>query len=143
MDEKKLKKLTQDLKKKDTEFLEKALKELEDMKDEYYIIFHILEPRRKQAAEQKKRDILNKMINETKYVECEYPSMGFMGEDGHCTLENKKQADALLKALKDNTTYYYAYILEWNGKGEYIVEPSYNYDHDNEIVYTATIKKVK
>ncbi len=131
------------LKKTSTEDLEARLKELEPLKNEYYEIYHILEPRWKIAATTKKRAEYNAIVAETKYVEPDYPSMGFPGVAGSAIFTGKRQANKLLGILNKNTSYYYVYVLEWDGKGEYIVEPHYKYDHDNEIVYTAIIKKAR
>lgn len=55
--------------------------------------------------------------------------------------KSKEQAEALTKSLNDFSGYYAQYILEWDGSGEYIVDPGYRYDHDGDIVYFATFKK--
>ena len=67
--------------------------------------------------------------------------MGCSGEDGSAFFKDEEQANSLIQALRSNSNYYYAYILEWKGEGEYIVEPDWKYDHDGETVYTAYFKK--
>ena len=84
---------------------------------------------------------MDNIIDETKFVECEYPLMGVEASNGIAHFEDQDQADELLIHLRKDASYYYAYVLEWKGPGSYIVKPEYRYDHDNEVIYTARFVK--
>jgi hypothetical protein len=76
----------------------------------------------------------------TKYHEPEYPYMGGVAENGSANFDNQEDAEKLVKLLRQRS-YTYGYLLVWDGPGEYVVEPDYKYDHDGDVIYTATFKK--
>jgi hypothetical protein len=121
--------------------MERQMNDLKPIVDEYYKIQRDYNLKKKEYDKQKKWENLVKLKRETSYVECTYPEMGTESSNGSVFFEDDQQANNLLNALRSNASYYYAYIIEWSGKGKYIVEPDWKYDHDGEIVYTATIKK--
>lgn len=121
--------------------LERQMEDLKPVVDEYYTLQREYNIKKKKYEKQKKMEEFFRLKRETKYVECTYPEMGTESSNGSAYFKNENEANNLLTALRHNSSYYYAYILEWSGKGDYIVEPDWKYDHDGEIVYTATIKK--
>lgn len=84
----------------------------------------------------------NKITTDTWYQEPEYPDMGVAGQNGSAVFKTEEQAKELVSVLNERSSYYYVYKMNtWEGPGNYDVIPSYNLDHDGEIVYTATFKK--
>ena len=121
--------------------MERMLEEMKPVVDEYYALQRKYHKKKKIFEEMKKQENLSTLIKECKYRECEYPDMGYSAEDGEATFESKNQGESLIRALRAKASYYYAYVLEWNGVGKYKVVPSWKYDHDSEVVYTATFVK--
>ena len=121
--------------------IEDKISELKPFVDKYYELNNEYNQKKKSFDKQKKYEELFRLKRETKYNECEYPSMGCEESNGSVEFKSKKQAESLLNALRSNSNYYYSYILKWDGVGQYIIKPDWKYDHDKEIVYTATIKK--
>lgn len=89
-----------------------------------------------------REDTLNQLISETKFIECKYPSIGWPGEIGVAEFVSEDQAQALIAILK-SSDYTYGYILKWDGPGQYIVDPDFDYDHDGDVIYTATFVKAE
>lgn len=83
----------------------------------------------------------NTLLQETEYREPDYPSVGQVASNGYALLSSKEQAEELQNHLRSNGSYYYGYKIEWAGPGPYKVVPSYKYDHDGEIIYSATFIK--
>jgi len=75
------------------------------------------------------------------FVEPEYPSMGYPSENGYARFKCRDIADDLIEALIKNSSYFYAHVLEWEGRGYYDVVPTWKDDHDGQVIYTATFKK--
>lgn len=141
MNQREINKLDKALKKKDTKWLRAREKELEPLREEYYLISHILDDRHKEEEQKKKWARRHKLVAQTDFVECDYPYMGSVADNGRATFKSRKQAEDLVDSLREGSGYMYGYWLEWSGKGEYIVEPSYSHDHDGDVIYTATFKK--
>ena len=121
--------------------MERILEEMKPVVDEYYALYNKYSEKKKVFEKMKKQETLSTLIKECKFRECEYPSMGYSAEDGEATFESKNQAESLIRALRADASYYYAYILEWSGVGKYKVVPDWKYDHDSEVVYTAKFIK--
>lgn len=119
------------------ETLEARLEELRPAKEEYMRIWHEVY---KLRDEKKKQDGLN-LIEKTKYIEPEYPDMGVSERNGSARFESEEQATQLQKVLASGS-YYFGYEIDWSGPGNYVVVPSYSYDHDNEVIYTATFERL-
>lgn len=96
-----------------------------------------------QIREEERRRELSNIQWRTKYREPEYPSVGYSSRNGYCHLQDKEQAEKLLNCLRSNTGYHHAYILEWTEPGHYNVVPDYKHDHDNDLIYTATIERME
>jgi len=133
----------------------KHLNDLKEKIDKLTAKMDVLESARKTYYELSfERDRLNEEYREklykhdlfvlkikTKYKEPTYPEMGSLSENGSASFDNKEEADKLVKMLREKS-YTYGYVLVWDGPGEYVIEPSYKYDHDNDIIYTATFKRI-
>ena len=92
----------------------------------------------------KKQDLHNelwKLKEKCKWETCGFPSMGSASYNGSVEFENKDQAEKLLELLRENSSYYYTYTLDYDDPGKYNVIPYWRTDHDNEPVYTADITK--
>jgi biotin synthase-like enzyme len=114
---------------------------LEAPKDRYFELsrqaYDLSEKIRKSAN-------LNNLANlerECWFEECQYPAMGVEQKNGYASFKTEEQASALIEALRKMGSYYYAYILHWEGPGDYDVIPDYRRDHDGETVYTANFVK--
>lgn len=92
-------------------------------------------------AEREKRNRLWKLESKCSYEEPEYPSMGSPGRNGSARFTDQAEAEELVTLLRSRVRYYKAYVLKWNGPGNYDVIPDWRYDHDREVVYTATFEK--
>lgn len=123
------------------EELQNEMDELKPKVDKYYELSRIHNQKHKEFEKMKKRENLSRLVVDTEYEECEYAEMGSVASDGSAIFKDKEQAESLLFALRNNSNYYYAYVLKWNGEGNYIVKPDWKYDHDGDIVYTATFIK--
>ena len=121
--------------------MERILEELQPVVDEYYEIQRKYNIKKSAFDKIKKGERLSNAKRECSFVDCTYPDMGCEAENGSATFSSKHQAETLINALRDNSNYYYAYLLEWQGVGKYKVVPQWKYDHDNEIVYTARFIK--
>ncbi len=140
MNQKDIKILEKKLKTKSVKWLKAREKRLEALSEEHYIIGKILHKFYEENDRKEKNKIQFDLINKTEYMEPSYPGMGCTASNGSAIFQNKEQAKALVESLQ--ISYTYGYVLEWDGRGEYRVEPSYHYDHDRDVVYTATFKKV-
>jgi hypothetical protein len=105
--------------------------------------YNELNRRRSVLTQQKSKDdaeaLYDKLISATMYTEPTYPAMGEAGAPGYAYFASEEQAKELVKVL--TTSYYYAYVVVWGGPGDYRVDPTYKYDHDSEVIYTATFVK--
>jgi len=127
---------------------DKLISEIDDLKekidkikpivDEYYELSRIYNQKKKDFDNLKEKETFFRLKKDTKYEECEFPKMGKMGFNGSVKFQNQEQAELLLESLRKDSNYRYAYILKWEGNGEYIIEPDWKYDRDGEILYTAT-----
>lgn len=126
---------------KSIEWLKARKAELSSFVDEYYKVSWELD--KKQKEEDKKN--INKdrleLIKQTKFIECEYPSIGYASNDGEATFENEFQAKSLLSILNKASSYTHVYEMHWEGPGKYLVIPTWAYDYDGDIIYTATFEK--
>jgi hypothetical protein len=120
--------------------LTSEMQELEPARAKYYEISGRVYELKKELDLRSKAHAKSTVIYNTSYQEPEYPEMGTPGRNGSANFETEELANELIKALVW-TNYYHGYRLEWSGPGAYVVEPSYEYDHDHEIIYTATFKK--
>ena len=131
--------------KEELEKMEKLREERDSLKksyDRYFQVSSELQKLSEKQAQEEKRSKYYSIARKCRYVEAENPRMGSPGENGFAFFESKADADDFIEALrKFNDWYGQGYVLEWSGPGEYTVEPSYKYDCDGDVVYTATFKK--
>lgn len=131
---------------KDKEKLQQLKNELETLRSSYdryckvNTEIYSLEFKIKQREDSDRLFILS---FKTLFTECEYPSMGTPGCDGGAVFDSEEEARDLIKQLRTNSTYSKAYRLVWSGPGEYRVIPDYDYDHDGDIIYSATFIKMQ
>jgi len=121
--------------------LEVRMSQLAPLVDEYHEISHVIRKRKEDLSRQMYESRLRIIMSRTSYIGPEYPSMGEEGYNGSCFLQTKEDAYELLEVLRMRADYYHSFVLLWTEPGDYTVEPDYKYDHDREIVYTATIKR--
>lgn len=112
----------------------------EELNQEFIKVKNKLAEDNKKLREKQAHDRLQFLLQETEYQDPEYPDMGIAGTDGYCLFTSEAQAVELTQALK-HQSYYYAHDLKYSGPGKYKIEPSWDRDHDNEIIYTATYIK--
>jgi hypothetical protein len=80
---------------------------------------------------------LEKIRDRCDFVEPDFPSVGTPGMAGSAELCTEKEGEQLTKLLSNS--YYFVYELHWTKPGRYLVLPTYSYDHDREMVYTAHV----
>lgn len=114
---------------------------LEAARDRYFVLsrqaYELSETIRKRSNSNN----LSKLTIKTWFEECEYPSMGQAAKNGYANFKDEETANALIAALRTQSSYYYAYVLHWEGPGHYDVVPDYHRDYDGETVYTANFVK--
>lgn len=85
----------------------------------------------------------------TNYEEPVYPEISYEsgdaeevseGENGSCILESPAVAEELINILVSQS-YYYGHNFKWQGPGKYRIIPTWSWDHDGEVIYTATYEK--
>lgn len=123
------------------EALSKEKSTLQSSVDRFFEISHALDKLQKKKRESDAIDRLNKYEDLCKYVAPEFPSMGYAAENGYAVFEKWSDALDLVKVLNEFTNYYVSYVLDWQGPGNYVIVPTWAYDHDKDIVHTATFKK--
>ena len=97
---------------------------------------------RKKITKEKVENDYSNLRDKVNFIECVYPRMGSAGQNGSAYFIDKELADNFIVTLRAyHKSYYYAYVLHWNGPGKYRVEPDHNHDHDNQTVYTANFIK--
>jgi len=124
------------------DLLSKEMDELKPMMSRYYEASHEYYELCKRRDEQKKWADRNRLSIMCQYQEPEYPYVGQSGEDGSAYFHNQQDAEDLIKALRASSSYGKGYVLKWSEPGRYVVEPSYRYDHDRDMVYTATFRRM-
>lgn len=78
------------------------------------------------------------------YQPPEYPSMGYVAENGFATFQDENEADDFIRSLREYTSSYYKnFVLKWSGAGDYLVEPTYRIDHDGDTVYVTNFKRIE
>jgi len=113
----------------------------EEARSKYYQLTDKIYKLAEHIKEQENSNSLGNLSFRANYVACEYPRMGHSGENGSAEFDTQDLADKLIAILNNTSSYYYAHKVVWSGPGKYIVKPSYKYDHDHEIIYTATFEK--
>lgn len=122
--------------------IRKEMASLEEAKNRYFDLSTQAYKLEKEIRLTTNSKQLFKLILATGYIEPTYPAMGHELEDGYAHFDSQGQAEDLIAALRKNNNYYiYGYVLKWSGEGKYKVEPTYHYDHDGEIIFTATFIK--
>lgn len=121
--------------------LKAEMEKLELGRARYYELSRLTYDLQKKLDEKEKILTLRRLSQQTSFEECQYPSMGEVGYEGVAYFLTEQVANDLIKALRTDSSYYYAYVLEWNGAGKYRVLPEFRIDHDREIVYTARFVK--
>lgn len=123
--------------------LEMRLKEYEKLVEEQKALRSERFKLAKLINERKQTETRERLEKETSFKECQYPAMGVDEREGRATFKDHDQADALIESLRAVGSYYYAYVLHWDGPGEYRVVPEWQYDHDRDVIYTANfVKKI-
>lgn len=134
---------------------DKELEKIEELKkqklnlkaayDLYNLVDRDLSNLNRRLKEQKEYEEYHKIIKDCEYRGPEYARMGSSPENGYAYFKSQEQAKLLVKTLAHGyeRSYAFGYELEWEGPGPYKVEPSWSYDHDRDVVYTATFKKIE
>lgn len=126
-----------------------SLEEYKSLNKEFYLLYEAKSKRDKEQVE----DIKNKtkkrfleLINKTSYEEPIYPSFDYEKElmiddlvSGSCVFTEELEAKELIAHLV-NQSYCYGHYFTWAGPGVYEIVPSWKYDHDHEIIYSAHYK---
>ena len=125
------------------EELKNIIKELTPLKNKWQEAQFELDNWTRRLYEQEKESRYWSAVDKCSYKEPYYPSMGVEGSNGYATFNDFKDAESLISANIETYGYGKTFVLEWNGPGNYVVEPEYGYDHDGDVVYTATFRKLK
>ena len=99
---------------------EDILKEMETHKasrDKYYELAFKADRLNSELKKENKQATLLELKHKTKFIECVYPDMGILAEDGSAVFEDEETAKALVSVLISDRGYYYGYKLEWEGLG--------------------------
>lgn len=100
----------------------------------------------RKVLEQKR---LTQLLVDAQYQEPVYPEISYedgdayevdSGTNGSCVLKSEPEAKDLIARLVSQN-YYYGHDFKWQGAGLYTIVPSWKYDHDGEVIYTATYKR--
>lgn len=126
--------------------LEEKIKELraemdalEPARARYYELSTKAHELNKEMTARKYASNLSAAIFKCSYQEPEYPRMGESGRNGSVFFKTKEDAEELITLLQRGYTY--GYRLNWSVPGLYVVEPDWKYDHDGDVIYTATFTK--
>lgn len=115
---------------------------LEPQRARYYEVSRLYSEVEKEYKEILKSRNYEEATWKTNYNPPDFPSMGNTGFSGSATFNSKHDADFLLRVLRENSDYYVAHFLNWEGTGIYTADVSWEKDHDNEVIYTVTFKRL-